>query len=42
MRDLKRHALAEYKQLYEKEQQTNANSESKSKRKKKREKLRKA
>lgn len=42
MKDLKRHALSEYKQLYEREQQTNGNSDSKSKRKKKRDKLRKA
>lgn len=42
MRDLKRHAFAEYKQLYEREQQSNGNTESKSKRKKKRDKLRKA
>ena len=42
MRDLKRHALAEYKTLYEREQMTNCNSDSKSKRKKKRDKLRKA
>ena len=42
MRDLKRHALAEYKTLYEREQTTNGGSDSKSKRKKKKDKLRKA
>jgi hypothetical protein len=42
MKDLKRHALIEYKTLYEKELQTNCNNDSKSKRKKKRDKLRKA
>eukprot|EP00347_Sterkiella_histriomuscorum_P000882 403374161 len=41
MKDLKRHALQEYKKLYEKEQTTNQNSDSKSKRKKKKEKLKK-
>ena len=41
MKDLKRHALAEYKTLFEREQQSNCNNESKSKRKKKRDKLRK-
>jgi hypothetical protein len=42
MRDLKRHAQAEYKTLSEREQLTNCNSDSKSKRKKKKDKLRKA
>lgn len=42
MRDLKRHAFAEYNTLYDREQQNNGNNESKSKRKKKRDKLRKA
>lgn len=42
MRDLKRHAYAEYKTLYEREQNTNCNSDSKSRRKKKKEKLKKA
>jgi len=41
MRDLKRHALAEYKTLYEREQITNGTSDSKSKRKKKKDKMRK-
>jgi flagellar motility protein MotE (MotC chaperone) len=42
MRDLKRHALAEYKTLYEREQVTNGGSDTKSKRKKKKDKMRKA
>jgi hypothetical protein len=42
MKDLKKHALLEYKTLYEKEQQTNGNNDTKSKRKKKRDKLKKA
>lgn len=43
MKDLKRHALAEYKALYEREQMTNGGTgESKSKRKKKRDKMKKA
>jgi hypothetical protein len=35
MRDLKKHALAEYQELYQKENSTNCNSDSKGKRKKK-------
>jgi|LauGreDrversion4_2_1035121.scaffolds.fasta_scaffold30903_8 hypothetical protein len=42
MRDLKRHALAEYKTLSEREMTTNGGSDTKSKRKKKKDKLRKA
>lgn len=41
MKDLKRHALEEYKKLYKKEQTTNQNSDSKNKRKKKKDKLKK-
>jgi hypothetical protein len=41
MRDLKKHALAEYNTLHEREKLTNCNSDSKNKRKKKKEKQKK-